>query len=154
MNYVSWRFAATESVCLPPSGQILPLEASQCLAYDFYRCIGMVDDISAVALKGQHIFNELRYLAWLAEGVRRAVKYEFVGLSVLGGSLAALVSGRYLPPTSIPGRPEAGSSPEPNCQSEEDSQRRGIESIWVSAGPSELIPGMWRSDRRSASGER
>ncbi|MEV8183620.1 hypothetical protein [Specibacter sp. NPDC078692] len=44
------------------------LEASQCRAYDFYRCIGMVDDISAVALKGQHIFNELRYLAWLAEG--------------------------------------------------------------------------------------
>lgn len=68
MNYVSWRFAATESVCLPPSAQILPLEASQCRAYGFYRCIGMVDDMSAGALKGQRIFNELRYLAWLAEG--------------------------------------------------------------------------------------
>ena len=67
LNYVSWRFAATESVCLPDSGQMLPLEASQGRAYDFYRCIGMVDDISAVALKGQRIFNELRYLAWLAE---------------------------------------------------------------------------------------
>lgn len=35
------------------------------------------------------------------------MKYEFVGLSVLGESLTALVSVRYLPPTSIPGRPEA-----------------------------------------------